>query len=321
MSEFKNYFTKQFSNDSTCESEVKEIFNALEITDHRFKNIVTRYQIDDDRVSVVINTITKKGNIGRVLIDVINDEPTWFQLINVNFEIGQDCEIKIIVYNDSYCHKGDKTAALTWATIKRDYYAIGATVLRDSNDKFKATYEIDPDHYYFMKEDYDTSDIKDFDRELTKKDMQILEFEIHKDGAFQLWNPPIIRDPGHWGASHTVYHERYYNYSYYWEKEGYYNSAFIDSDSDSNFFKWLIENKYDVIKEKYKNHKIEILTESGKITGIAVLVWEKPYSDYLRSNSEEKEEIFEECFKNHTLPGLIEDILPEYLKLHESKKG
>ena len=96
---------------------------------------------------------------------------------------------------------------------------------------------------------------------------------------------------------------------------------FIDSDSDSNFFKWLIENKYDVIKEKYKNHKIEILTESGKITGIAVLVWEKPYSDYLRSNSEEKEEIFAECFENHTLPGLIDRYFARVSEITRVKEG
>lgn len=333
MSDFKKYFTEQFSNHQSCETEVNKIFAALNIQDQTFKNIVTRYQIDDNRFSVIINTLTNRGNIGRVLIDVIEGSPTWFQLKNVNFEIGQRCDTKIIICNDSINSKRDDryldgiNAAYTLAKIKNDIFIVAYRLSSDDNNEMVATYDASK----FISEcdkKYENQPDKDLDDEekenddksgnynlLTRIDMELTEFEIYMDESFGLWNPPILLNPNRWRVKGSTFHEQHFDFSYYWQMDGFYNSILLDpARHDLVFLKWLELNEFDAIYEKYDDCEIYLKADDYKITGIEILVWEKPYADFIRSNRNEKNEILGICFNYYMSSDFFKSLFEKYQK-------
>ena len=64
-----------------------------------FKDIAKQYLINNDRVSIIATMEDEDKHLERAIIDVKTGFPTWEQMMDVTYAIGEDCERKIVVFD------------------------------------------------------------------------------------------------------------------------------------------------------------------------------------------------------------------------------
>ena len=86
--------------DFLTESSLTSIIDSTDIEDYEFHRIEKKYTVDDDRVGAIVQII-KDGRTLRAIIDFKRGDPTWNQIMNVTFNLGNDCDYYIFIHGDS----------------------------------------------------------------------------------------------------------------------------------------------------------------------------------------------------------------------------
>jgi len=78
---------------------IRDILSAVDEKHLHFKDIAKQYLIDDDRLSLILTLEDEDKHLERAIIDVKTSFPTWEQMMDVVYTIGQDCETKIVIFD------------------------------------------------------------------------------------------------------------------------------------------------------------------------------------------------------------------------------
>ena len=311
----RDYLGKNFENFFSDKGQINHLFNELEIK-QEFKNVETKYQVDDFRTTTVINTINKvTGNRNKIVIDLILIEPTWQQMMDVTFDIGADCDKKIVIYNGAGYPGYDinsSTMAVGFAKninyYKENTYIVGARAVESKNGKKEIIYDV---------KEKPGEIIKDRDDEVpTKEEFHHLEYAIYHDETLGWEDPPLLLKPGQWfGNRSSEPGPVNFDFSSFWEDDGFYVGIITGLISDIEMMTKIKDKGIDVIKNKYKGCKIVFLEESGVLYGITVRVWDWPISDFANLEHEEKNKIIHRGNDEH---GKFSTLIQEMIEWLES---
>ena len=107
---FKECFSDGWREYFQKEDVLLKIIQAAGLSDtHEFVEINSRHPIDDHGMAIII-FLKKRSNstLDKAIIDVIASHPRFEQFINVFYELGADCDYRIILYdNNGNCQDVD----------------------------------------------------------------------------------------------------------------------------------------------------------------------------------------------------------------------
>jgi len=145
---FQNDWRKYFQEKETIQSIMD---SAGLSSSHDFEQVKARYLIDDDRVAVVALIKRKNENVlEKLVFDVIAGNYSFDQFYNVLYNIGSDCDYRIIIYdhNSNIYIKGTymTDAIMRELTEKLDGHLflcfISSDATRDENNHAKISFNV-----------------------------------------------------------------------------------------------------------------------------------------------------------------------------------
>ena len=268
---------KNFENFFSDKGQINHLFNELEIK-QKFKSVETKYQIDYFRTTTVINTINKvTGNRNKIAIDLILIEPTWQQMMDVTFEIGADCDIKIVIYNGAGYPGYDIITHLLWpldslkilTTIKRTLILLGfGAIIESKNGKKEIIYDVKEKPGEIMKK------IERMKPQLRKTFISLNTRSIMTKIGMARSSFDVKARSMVWSQDHQSREPVNFDFSSFWKDDGFYVGIITGLISDIEMMTKIKDKGIDVIKNKYKGCKIVFLEESGVLYGITVRVWD-----------------------------------------------
>jgi len=314
----RDYFCNEVKNFFSDKDEVNRLFTELEIK-QEVENIETNNQVDDSRTTTVINTINKaSGNRNKIIVDLILSEPTWQQMMDVTFETGEDCDKKIVIYDDTWSpgYEIDSSdMAFGFARninhYKADTYIVGARAVETKNRKKEIIYDV--------KEKPGENNKGRKDEAPTKEDFHQLEYALYHDINLQWEDPPLLLRPGRWfGRRSSETGPANFDYSSFWEDDGFYVGILTNYISDINMLNQIKDKGMDIIESIYKKCKIKFREESGVLSGITVRVWDRPFSDFVNSEPKEKDKLIHSGMHEHGKFSILIQEMIEVFKGGES---
>ena len=98
---FKQHFGNDWRKYFEEQNTVQKVLNASGLSSsHDFVQINSRYLIDDNRVSVI--ALIKRKNteiLDKLIIDIISGLPQFEQLMDVLYNVGSDCDYRVVLYD------------------------------------------------------------------------------------------------------------------------------------------------------------------------------------------------------------------------------
>lgn len=278
---------------------LKHLFASIGLDGYEFKNIKKHYSIDNHRYGVIVEVKEKdSGHLKEIIIDVISGEPTWSQLMDCTFNLGADCDKRIIIYYDGPNskdvddHHCDRFLGISFAKhnnyYKIDTYVVKGSILTDETaaESIKYHIEISPDSYNVFNEDHEIPPLKD--------DME----------KVLLW---LYYDELYWGLTDTISSFEDWIWKFETKSLGVMD-YYIDWNEDGAFikltvpfykmgeFKWLLTYHYQEIHRLLRDsevtvNKISKVTLNKKLLDyyeIIITIIDQPFSNFIDATPEIK---------------------------------
>jgi len=275
---WKEYFCR--------EETIRHLLDAVEITDEVYQGIQDKYAINDDRFAMVIWMRNRKTRfLSRMIIDVVMGEPTWKQMMDVTFDIGDGCNPKIVVYDSAVAPGfGIEWRVAGFARINSD---CGFTTFILAGEASSTGIKFTP-----QKDErfYGPPNLKVLP---SKKEFQQTEFAFYVD-YFVPHSFNLEKEYLRWPCDGLI-----------WELDGFdmeltypvwkENGVFILLESISpqgrNQLKWLLDNKAVEMEKTVGPLKVENDPESDLPNKIFLRVWDRPFTEFLFAEEHKKCEL------------------------------
>ena len=281
----ENRSFEYFSEKKTIETLMKKIG----ISDQKFTGIETTSKINDDRFYVIFNTIKDgHGNKGRHIIDVILDEPTWQQMMDVTFGAGCQCNTRIVIF-DNAAELSDvvsnRETASKFASINNkfgvDTFVIAAHLTENrEQDIIDISYNIEASQHHGYSIDYRRFPSKD--------EFEQAEFWMYFD-EFLYFPPERIYDPNLW-MNGSVFHfiDKGIDVFPIWTNAGFFMLITADNFRGHKILVKLVETKRNEIEKHFKDYKLAINRIPDTPVEIIVKFDERPFKDFISMSIGEK---------------------------------
>ena len=279
------------------ENNIKELLAAvgideyeLGIKDHTSIEIMTRYSVNDTRHGVVVKTKNMKtGHVGSIVVDSTRGEPTWKQMLELAFEVGEQCDKRIVVYDgikdgidEHNLSKGGVIAMVLSELFNRcglETYLVYIRDFKKDETERKTEYDL-------------VVDPNDFKREPpfslpSKTRLQELEFWMMYYDTFYGSGGRLFAAPEDW-IDYRSWRKGCLDYTPTWESDGLYMHAIETSEAGVDVLKELNEKKLERIRERYKDCKIKLQRRNGRPHKLSVRVWPVPFKAFMLSSPREK---------------------------------
>jgi len=297
------------------EANIKHLFRSIGIDNYELRNIRSRYVIDNIRHGVIV-TVEKKynKNLAKIIIDAKQGNPTWMQLKDVTFNLGADCDHKIVLYDDSivvhtdYDHDFDDIIAIGFAKIN-NYYNVPTHLVKVSH----CTDKISDRVFKYHLEECDAIGSKTNNNKVhSKENFDEAEFWILYDYITNE-EPYRYKEPQFWLSNDKGKMPGGIDFLFDWDQKGWFVHVTVYSDEGAKKLKWLCENHYYEIHRKIKDWEVNIKKESDTIYKISMKMSNQPFSDFVHATSDEKRSYIEKIHKKEKdLLGYYDDII-EYM--------
>jgi hypothetical protein len=298
-----------FSEKKTIES----LMDLIGISDQKFTGIETTSKINDDRFSVIFNTVKDgHGNKGRHIIDVIFGEPTWQQMMDITFGPGRECGTKIAIFDDAV-EMTDKVSnrktAAKFASInnncKVNTFVIAAYLTGGrENDIIDISYNIEasPDHGYII----------DYRRCPSRDEFEKEEFWLYFDEYIDLGQERIY-DPNWWfGGPVNFLIEEVIDVYPIWNVDGFFMRVSADNFPGHKILVKLIETKRIEIEKHFKGYDLNISKIPDCPIEISVKYDDRPYKAFVQMNIREKKKCAKNCRKiEGEFRGFFEELIED----------
>ena len=270
-----------FSN----EKEIKEVLKNAGVKNQDFQSIHRTCSIDENRLTLIVNTIRKDTlYANRVVIDVIMGEPTWDQMMDVTFGVGHGCNPRIIV-----CDPG-----------KQDEFLLDCMVygfVEISNDcglitcVLGAQAKLEGIEYSVLEEGKSRPLI--LDKFPSREGFEQSEFMFYYTLATEE-EAPFYGEMCPWPCYSWVLEVEGSDLevSYpEWKQSGVFMIFTTKSERGQKELKWLLEKKMDTLKGTFDHFRVEHDNESGLPRELIAKLWDKPFSDFVFADEQQKIEL------------------------------
>jgi len=286
----REYFTQK--------KTIREIMKQLDITNQKFIDIETTYTINDDRFGLIFKTSKNGyGHTGRIIIDVIFNEPTWQQMMDVTFGIGYKCDKRIVIYDiaaQSMDKVSNRETAVKFACINNgcnvDTYIINASVSKSSEkDRLKILYKTEA----YPGDGYEA----EYNNLPTREDFEQAEFWLYFDEYSDVSQERIF-DLNWWiGGSVIYYIDNSIEATPSWNNDGFYVHATADNFLTHQSLVKLIETKGSEIEKHFDKYDIKIHRKPDMPIEIIVKLDDRPFREFIFMSIEEKNK-YSENYRN-----------------------
>jgi hypothetical protein len=265
------------------------------------------YERGDDRIGVIVNIKgkSKKSKV-KIIIDVKLGEPCIDQVYDAIYEIGKDCDKRLIMFNGEKNETDDENPGAYEPVVSSLIPNMNAYPLGLSLMKFKDQFEIEKVDLdaYETSESANTYSVGDLP---SKEKFREAEFWlVYFDSFLQAFYKP-------WEAFSSGI-EKTSEYGQWWDINGLEchtawngEGSFFTvrgGDSDNDYVTAVWELKKNQLKERYPGRKVELENLPGKLPRIHIGCWDLPLSWLLMASTEEKSAHAELLLKEHL--GLME---------------
>jgi len=293
----------------SSDDNINHLFKSIGLDKYEISNIKTRYVIDNQRYgAMVIVKNTETGHLSKIIIDAASTNPTWAQLMDVTYNLGADCEKRIILFDDyfndscEYKLNFDYEVAQSFAQFNNAHnietYIIEIPESNDDATEDSIIYEINA-----RPDDAKRDDCKD---PLSKHDMEVLLFWII---YYSVWinDLSLIFNPKEWRdqCGNKMFEDIEYELD--WNEDG----AFLYTTVDTRFVnvEWLILNHYNELHDEINNFVFTIDKKSDTQFLISFKLLDKPFTDFIHGTTAEKYNLVETLWWNEAKTfGLFETI-------------
>ncbi|MEJ2286925.1 MAG: hypothetical protein P8X85_25445 [Desulfobacterales bacterium] len=282
-----NNWIEYFTRKETIENLLRTINNGHQ----KFVGVESIKKVNNDRISVIFSTI-KDGhsNRGYNLLDIILDEPTWEQMMDITFGIGHRCDIRIVVY-DKAAELGDKISnratAVGFAGINNSCgvatYILAADLNGDhQSDGLDIRYEVDADPA--------CSRVTAYRRLPTRREFEEAEFWLRFDNSF-FGIGEVTSDPDYW-INNPVHFDLNNNINVIpnWTEDGFYVEITTDCFSGQHFLLSLLQHRRSDIEQHFSGKDVQIHRLPDIPVKIAVKFDDRPFSEFVSMGINDKNE-------------------------------
>jgi hypothetical protein len=264
------------------EKEIKQILKSAGVKDQNFQNIHRTCSIDDNRLTLIVNTIRKDTlYANRVVIDVIMGEPTWDQMMDVTFGGGYGCSPRIIVC-DSRKEDAFFLDGMVYGFVEISNDCGLTTCVLGARAKLEGI-------EYRAFEGGKNGPLM-LDKFPSREGFEQTELMVYYSLANE-GEPPIYGEMCPWPCySWVVDVENSDLEASYpvWRQSGLFMLFTTKSEKGMKQLKWLLEEKGDFLREKFEQFRVEYDSESGLPMELVARVWDRPFSEFVYADERRK---------------------------------
>jgi hypothetical protein len=288
---FEEYFESDWRKHFQETDAVQSILDASGLSDSlEFVQINSRYLIDDNRVAVI--ALIKRKNsklLEKLIIDVIEGDPSFEQLMDVIYNVGADCEYRVVLYDHNVKYKSHDVNLKDSDLILKfrcDYYhpVVGSmlTSLMEklSGHAFLTVIGIDLEVNESNSVTFQYTNIESISKDLQNIDVEALTRTDFKYPKFP--DRSIFERAEFWGPYFLPAHRHYWSCTEYdfdmssyeedcgdnmtsfacWE----YDEMYVEYKIAEEDINWLLTNKAEEMKNFFDGWSIEYRMEERRTT-------------------------------------------------------
>ena len=293
--EWKSHFSKG--------STITELLDTLGMADQTFKEIVASYTINDDRLAVLVNTMSiKDAHLARILIDFKCGELTYEQLVEDTFTIGADCDMRVVIIDGGR----DSENVQDFDYSSEDLW-MGDSFVKLLNHHGISTYLVEAlketDKENHARIQYYTIRKPDPERMCpgkalpSKRKFEEASFWVVYSAVlspFNMDSPPLLAEPHYWiDYGEEFYCEERLKLIPTWNDDGF--SIQITrapfEEADSRLLKRIWKENEKLIGDKFKDKQLVVKDKRNAGMELTVRMTDKPFRDFILSSAQEKYEL------------------------------
>lgn len=286
----KNYDVYEMIR-SICDDEnlkrFLEEYKIAKISEINFKKYFNK---DDNRCTAIIDAQEEFFNHHtKILIDLRFGQPSVNQVYDALYDLGEDCDIKIIMYTHGY-NNYDKGIP-----VADEYVVAGLIGELQSNNVPIVLFQIDRDS---LKEEYDDSSYQDWYSVNRLRSCEIptkenfmgttfwcVYFDSFSECFYEPWTAYNGLLNGSGNGNYIIYIDDFFygEIRPLWDEKGARFEIKQTSESDA-YLKKVLDVKMPVLKEKYGEESVQFENVVGKLPRLYINYSEKPF-DWLYTST------------------------------------
>ncbi len=280
-----NDWIKYFTRKETIE----DLMSRINRGHQKVVGIESIKQVNSDRISVIFSTI-KRGhaNRGYNLLDVIMNEPTWEQMMDLTFGIRHKCDSRIVIYDQAATMQdkvSNRNTAVKFANIDNDCGVITYILAADVNGNNQSG-EIDLQ--YHIDAGPDSRNITEYRTLPNRKEFEQAEFWLYFD-EFPVFIQENMYDLYWWFGDPVKYFINFViDVIPIWNEKGFYVQLTADNLLGDQTLLKLLRCKRSEVEEQFSDKNIEI----HRIPGIPIKItvkWDnRSFMEFRSMGTDEK---------------------------------
>lgn len=280
--EGENLFAKQ--------ETIARLLQSIELSDYDFIRIDRTYRIDPDRNGVVVILKDRKTeNLLKATIDFKHGKPSWQQMMDITFGIGEGSDIRVAVHDqpDSYDWTDDDegeymaesfVSILTGCGLKA--YAVRMDVrLRNGRS---------PEIEFTVISDPETKKTS-FEKLPSREEFEQAEFWLFYYDQLYPADPPRVLEPEFWFGGIATFVHSWAKTSAIWNDQGIFLEAIFKTPEEIETLKRLTETKQAQLLDHYQGCDMRIETTSEGSQKLVIRFSKATFKDFVLSDGEGKQ--------------------------------
>lgn len=293
----ENKFNVNFKEMLINGQQINKILNHIGQDQFETEEILSNYEKNGNRHGVIFTAKeTETGKMQKIIIDAIDDEPSLKQIRDLTYNIGADCNKRIILYtlentgNHKNKYRHEKEMVRKFArnnnVCRVETLIVNVSLSSDNTCKYK------------IEECIDINDWTTF-RKLPSK----LEFD---KAVFKVFYNQTDWYEGYEHVEYMDDFEGWFSGTYWcldahgisfmhpvWNEDGLFAQAKSVSDEGIATLETIKKNHIDNLKKMFVNREVSFEKDlQGGIT-MSIKLWDKSFSFFTRASLEDKEKIAE----------------------------
>jgi hypothetical protein len=280
------------NNQITLQETINELLSNRNFENFlRDKNIadvdqifkLSHYQIGNDRAGFIAKLKEKNSDdVKKIMVDLKQGQPTVNQVYDALYEIGKDCDIRIIIHTDSHndADKGIPTADVCIVSrLICQLQDIGVNVrLYKYNEKTKNI--VNNELYDILG----TPKMKEIEELPTKEQFMVETFwSVYVDSNNECYYYPSHKyswpfyDTTEWGYEGYIDTIMDGEVRVFWDEKGIRYEIRQKNDSDE-YMKKMLDHEMDALEKIYGKGNIKFVNVVGRLPRLYIQVSNRPFS-------------------------------------------
>jgi len=320
MNKKNHYSMKEMMDHIIDENRLKEILDRYDLAYVSKIHGIQHYEKDDNRHGVVIDIQENKlADKTKVLIDLRQGQPIVNQVYDALYDVGKDCDIKIIVFTDSN-NDYDKGVPVA------DEYLVSGMIgkLQDMNipiylfsinqsemiitlvDSYQTWYQVNR----FKSASIPT------DEGFMAETFWYAYFDSFNEAFYKPWNAFSGNTKDAKESIYTIYISEFFSgeIKLFWDENGVRYDIKQDSESDA-YLKKVLSVYMPILEERYGDDSVRFENVVGRLPRLYIKYSDRPFSWLYNATPREITEFAEKLFVDAW--GLRWDIEETVEKLYE----